>query len=247
MAPVRRPGRKAATIPLGRGFVRGSYVWLRLRALPRLTRGWWAIPRRLDEWRRPDAGRLTRKNTRRAYEKLYAADKYLEDYLRPERIAFYEEVAEAALSVAPAHVLDVGCGSGHLLRELADRRPDLELVGFDHAKSAIARTREIVPEARAFVGSIYKVRAGRHFDLVLCVEVLEHLNDPETALRTLVEHCRPGGTILITVPDGDLDEWEGHVNFWNERELAAMLKPLGRADVQRISGGVALLALVEPS
>src|SRR5438128_6019426 len=161
MEPVRRVGRKAATIPLAGGFARGSYRWLRLRALPRLTRAWRAIPRRLDEWRRPDAGRLTRRNTRRAYEKLYAVDKHLEDYLRPERIAFYEEVADAALAVDPARVLDVGCGSGHLLRELADRRPDLELVGFDHAKSAIARTREVVPEAHAFVGSIYEARVGR--------------------------------------------------------------------------------------
>jgi hypothetical protein len=59
--------------------------------------------------------------------------------------------------------------------------------------------------------------------------------------------CAPGGTILITVPDGAIDAWEGHVNFWTEDDFASFLEPIGATAVDRVDAGRGLLGLVRPA
>jgi len=44
--------------------------------------------------------------------------------------------------------------------------------------------------------------------------VLEHLEAADVAIRRMLGVCRPGGTIVITVPDGRRDTFAGHFNFW---------------------------------
>jgi len=91
-------------------------------------------------------------------------------------------------------VLDFGCGQGDFLNTLAERRPDLTLVGFDPESGHGA-------ERYTPVDDMASVGAGS-VDLVCCFETLEHLYDDEIAAfladadRVLV----PGGEILISVP-----------------------------------------------
>ena len=168
------------------------------------------------------ARNVTKRNSRRAYQKLYAADDLLAEYLAPERFAFYKEVAVVAAPYAGNSLVDVGCGSGNLLRAVLDRVAESRggsverVLALDHARSALERTAELVPEARARVFDLMRDDFGdERFDLVLCTEVLEHLRRPEVARDRSPKPALPGGTILITVPEGSKDEWEGHVNFWN--------------------------------
>lgn len=199
------------------------------------------------------ARNVTRRNSRRAYQKLYAADDLMAEYLVPERLAFYDEVASIAAPYAGQSVLDVGCGSGNLLRALLDcvdssGKSVARVLAVDHARSALERTAELVPEAEVRVFDLMRDELrGERFDLVLCTEVLEHLRRPEIARDRLATACAAEGTILITVPDGATDEWEGHVNFWAEDDLRAFLQPLGANTVQRIDTGRGLLAIVRPA
>lgn len=197
------------------------------------------------------ARNVTRRNSRRAYQTLYAADDLLAEYLVPERLAFYDEVAAIAANYAGRSVVDVGCGSGNLLRAVLDRITDIRGVtveralALDHARSAIERTADLVPEAEGRVFDLIRDDLGaERFDLVLCTEVLEHLRRPEVARDRLADACAAGGTILITVPDGAVDEWDGHVNFWDEDDLEAFLHPLGAITIRRIQADQGLLAIV---
>lgn len=197
------------------------------------------------------ARNVTRRNSRRAYQKLYGADDLLAEYLVPERLAFYDEVASIAAQYAGDSIVDVGCGSGNLLRALLDRVAESRgiavrrVLALDHARSALERTSELVPEAEGRVFDLMDDDlGGERFDLVLCTEVLEHLRRPEVARDRLARASAPGGTILITVPDGAMDEWEGHVNFWTEDDLRVFLQPLGTTTVSRIEAGRGLLAIV---
>src|SRR5204862_6517833 len=115
--------------------------------------------------------------------------------------------------------------------------------GVDYAPAAIARAEKVVPEASLTVGDLRVFTSERTFDVVLCTEVLEHLRDPEDARATLARLSRPLGHVVATVPDGENDKWEGHVNFWSLEEFRSFLRPLGNADVRRIDGDV-LLGLV---
>ena len=73
--------------------------------------------------------------------------------------------------------------------------------------------------------------------MVLCTEVLEHVEEPEGLLSQLVRVCQPGGTLIVTVPDGEVDDYEGHLNFWNEFEFAEFVSSAGDVVVRRTTEG----------
>jgi SAM-dependent methyltransferase len=204
-----------------------------------------------DQWYTFKANRaftvraVTRRNTRAGYEKLFGSEELLDEYLGPERLRFYEEVANVCAGFAARRVVDIGCGSGHLLHALADRMPAARYVGVDYSENAIRRGRDLLPEARWLIGdAAAPPLEGNSFDLVLCTEVLEHLDRPRDVLEALARLCAPKGRIVVTVPDGELDGWEGHVNFWNESDLASFLAPVGDCEIRRVDGGRTLLAVI---
>lgn len=195
------------------------------------------------------AASFTRENTVEAYDSVYDSDRLLHDYLSGDRLRFYEELATIFAPLAPRRVLDVGCGTGHLLRFLVDCMPTSpeRIVGVDHSEAGIRRARELLPTATWLVDDVYDLPFdGKGFDLVLCTEVLEHLDEPDRAVRALCRLCASAGRVAITVPDGAHDSWEGHVNFWSEEELRAFLAPHGLVGIDRVDNGDELLAWLVP-
>jgi SAM-dependent methyltransferase len=95
-----------------------------------------------------------------------------------------------------ARILDAGCGSGRVLDELAHFG---DAVGVDLSPGAVAaawsRGHSV---ARARVEEL--PFADATFDLVTCLDVIEHTPDDLRALRELVRVTRPGGHLLVTVP-----------------------------------------------
>jgi 2-polyprenyl-3-methyl-5-hydroxy-6-metoxy-1,4-benzoquinol methylase len=190
------------------------------------------------------AANITRENTLAAYDRVYSSDRLLGEYLGPERLQFYEELATILAPLAPRSVVDIGCGTGHLLRFIVERmsRTPQRIVGIDHSGAGLRRARELLPSATWLVDDIHDLSLDERFHLVLCTEVLEHVKDPEHVVRALRVLCATDGTVAITVPDGAHDTWEGHVNFWDEDELRAFLTPHGLERIERIDRGNTLLA-----
>lgn len=203
--------------------------------------------RELRKLREPSAARVVRANTRSAYERLYGSAELLSDYLRPSRLSFYDEVAAICAGYSPRSVIDVGCGAGQLLNAIAQRVETLERgVGVDHTKNAIARAQESFPSFDWRVHDLYELdqEFASCFELVVCTEVLEHLHRPQDAIDRLMRLRSPNGKLILTVPDGAIDDWDGHVNFWNENELLEFLTPFGKAAIQRIDEDRTLLAII---
>jgi 2-polyprenyl-3-methyl-5-hydroxy-6-metoxy-1,4-benzoquinol methylase len=166
--------------------------------------------------------------------------------LSPDRLEFYGDIASRCAGLQPASIVDIGCGTGHLLRRVLDALPHEPhvVVGVDYTRSAISVARRLVPEGTFVVADMNTVDLGQHFDLVLCTEVLEHLDKPESALASLAGMCAPGGRMLISVPDGARDDFEGHVNFWSAEEFSAFLAPAGDVALERLDD--VLVASVRP-
>jgi SAM-dependent methyltransferase len=100
-------------------------------------------------------------------------------------------------------VLDIGCNDGGLLAELARSRPDLRLAGLDLDAEAVAQARARLPEADLRTGSVAELPfADATFDLVTCMDVLEHL--PEDLRAPALEEARrvlrPNGHLVIETP-----------------------------------------------
>ena len=102
-----------------------------------------------------------------------------------------------------------------------ERRCDCS--GIDIAPSAVAAVR-----ARGFRAETTVLPAIPHpdaaFDVVVCTETLEHVSDARATLREIRRVLRPDGRLLLSVPDGTVDEEEVHVHRFSaprlERELA---------------------------
>ncbi len=121
---------------------------------------------------------------------------------------------------AGARIADVGCGHGVSTLLLAQAYPACEVVGFDYHAGSIKRAREraraagIADRVRFEVASATEF-SGRH-DLVLLLDCLHDMGDPEAACRHIRAALDPDGTLLIVDPlAGD--------------RLEDNLTPLGRA------------------
>lgn len=118
---------------------------------------------------------------------------------------FKREAAALVRRAAPRTILDLGCGEGFMIEALLQAGIDAEFTGIDLSESAIA-------DARARLGARANLqvmdartlaRDGRSFDLVMMLEVLEHIPNPEQMLpilRALLGDSPAGRHVLLSVP-----------------------------------------------
>jgi ubiquinone/menaquinone biosynthesis C-methylase UbiE len=96
-------------------------------------------------------------------------------------------------------VVDLGCGSAHVLRHLAERQP--RYLGIDWSEAQIARNRERAPNAEFMASSLYDVAlGGRQFDVVMALYVIEHAVWPHRMLAQMFDLAAPGGLIAVLTP-----------------------------------------------
>jgi 2-polyprenyl-6-hydroxyphenyl methylase / 3-demethylubiquinone-9 3-methyltransferase len=103
--------------------------------------------------------------------------------------------------LAGKSALDVGCGAGLLAEPLA--RLGAEVTGLDAAAELIAAAREHAKASELQIN----YRAGElielegRFDLITCMEVIEHVADPAAFVRALAERLAPDGLLVMSTPN----------------------------------------------
>jgi SAM-dependent methyltransferase len=97
-----------------------------------------------------------------------------------------------------AALLDVGCGYGHLLERFRDL---YELHGVELSEHAAARARALLPRAHVLRADLQRGLPFRErFDVVLAINVVEHLPDPRSGVAALRDALVPGGLAVIHLP-----------------------------------------------
>ncbi|MEM8993873.1 MAG: methyltransferase domain-containing protein [Acidobacteriota bacterium] len=96
-----------------------------------------------------------------------------------------------------ADVLEVGCGSGALLADLADLVGG-DAVGVEIDPAAAERARVVLGDAAEVRrGDVLELDLGRRFDLVVARWVLSFLHQPKRAIERMAAHLEPGGILVV--------------------------------------------------
>lgn len=174
-----------------------------------------------------NTGSLTpyEENSRELYDSFYGDDVARDEYYTGDRLAFIEAIARFIrdnVSLEGRDVIDVGCGTGHLLAATTAGLKPKSITGCDFSEAGITFSRRNFPNFTFFVHDIYKPLPSQ-YDVILCTEVLEHLEYPWRGLQTLISAIRPGGCAVLTVPNGRLDRANEHINFWSPESWRAFI------------------------
>jgi 2-polyprenyl-6-hydroxyphenyl methylase/3-demethylubiquinone-9 3-methyltransferase len=118
--------------------------------------------------------------------------------INPLRLAYIRQRAP----LHGAKVLDVGCGGGLLCEALADEGADVMGIdmgpaNIDIARSHCALSGLAIDYQCMSVEEVAATRAGE-FDIVTCLEVLEHVPDPEKVVAACGRAVRAGGTVFLS-------------------------------------------------
>lgn len=125
---------------------------------------------------------------------------HVSEYGNPDLLErFFEETG------VPDSLASVGCGPAPCPLELAERFPEMDVVGYDAAASAIEEAREGAAErglenARFAVATLPDLDVDGTFDLVYCYATLHYVRDVERGLETLYDRVAEGGHLVCNYP-----------------------------------------------
>jgi 2-polyprenyl-3-methyl-5-hydroxy-6-metoxy-1,4-benzoquinol methylase len=168
-----------------------------------------------------NTGELTplQENSKELYDSFYGDDHALQEYYDDEyRLGFFNLIMSylesEKISFNDKDVIDVGCGVGFLLLAIKEKFHTRSLTGSDFSQNAIDFSKKKFPGINFFRQDLNDPIPG-NYDIILCTEVLEHLEKPYLAIKNMLNALRPGGTMIITVPNGRYDSLNEHINFWS--------------------------------
>lgn len=153
-------------------------------------------------------------------------------------------------------ILDLGCGNGSLSHVIAEQ--GYEVFGIEESKQGVAIAHQSFPNCNFIQSSIYELpdaKLRNSFDLVLSVEVIEHLLYPRELVRAAKKCLKPNGRLILTTPyhgyfknlvmalSGKMDKhfhvlWDGgHIKFFSVATMTTLLKEEGYTDINFKSAG----------
>lgn len=151
---------------------------------------------------------------------------------------FFGKLTEVVEPVKPASTLDAGCGEGETISRIGHLLGS-RVAAVDIESYCVETTAGKHPEAEVLQASVTELPFGdSSFELVLCLEVLEHLENPAAAIREFARVS--SGDVVVSVPSepwfqlGSLARGKylrtfgnhpEHINHFNRRSLRALLEP----------------------
>lgn len=142
--------------------------------------------------------------------------------------------------------LEVGCGTGFVLSGIASAYPEIELSGSEIFSEGLSHAAERVPSAHFMQMDARHVPFIDEFDAIGAFDVLEHINEDEIVLSQLHRAMKPGGVLLLTIPQhpwlwSASDEYACHVRRYTRIEIETKIMKSGFELVRSTSFVTSLL------
>jgi SAM-dependent methyltransferase len=130
------------------------------------------------------------------------------------------------------HVLEVGCGTGNVLAALGRITPKPRLLGAEAHAAGLAFAARRAGDAELVQMDARRIPFRDELDVIGAFDVIEHIDDDERVLGEMFAACRPGGGVMITVPQHEWlwsyrDEFAHHRRRYRRRDLLAKLAAAG--------------------
>jgi 2-polyprenyl-3-methyl-5-hydroxy-6-metoxy-1,4-benzoquinol methylase len=130
------------------------------------------------------------------------------------------------------NILDAGSGTGVFSFELGRRFPNARILGIDLLEELVEACKHIADQTRAAnvkfqLEHIESLQKKNFFDLVLCVDILEHVEDDLGTLKALYDAVVPGGILILHVPAlyRRYPVWKKCLNFNVETHVRTGYRP----------------------
>lgn len=147
-------------------------------------------------------------------------------------------------------LLEVGCGTGFVLSGIRQYRPDIALTGSEiHLAGLVHARRRLGDGVELIQADARRMPFAEAFDVVAAFDVLEHISEDEDALAAMRQAVKPGGGVLLSVPQHPLlwsmaDKVAFHKRRYRRRELAEKVQRAGMDVIFQTSFVTTLLPLM---
>ncbi len=135
----------------------------------------------------------------------------------------------------PGRVLDIGCGSGALSAELLAEGRDV--TSQDLSERMVTMCKKLLekrglPQDKVRLGGVAEITERDHFDAVIALDVIEHIEDDVDAVSRMREALKPSGTLILSVPAlsflyGPKDVEVGHFRRYDRSKLVEVVTRAG--------------------
>jgi SAM-dependent methyltransferase len=141
--------------------------------------------------------------------------------------------------------LEIGCGTGFVLSSIRTRFPTVRISGSEISIDGLPFAAARLPGVDLFQMDARSIPFDSEFDGIGAFDVLEHIEEDRLVLRQIWRALKPGGTVLISVPQhprlwSAIDEHSFHKRRYTRKELAGKLREAG-FQVLRLTSFVSLL------
>ena len=171
--------------------------------------------RTASEWNEVDA-------MNKAWSNKKLSKAFTDESIQERHLGTLSIMEDHGIDLSGKSVMDVGCGTGMLLKCLAESFELSSQTGMEYAAAAIELAEKAHPAAAYIVHDINLPHPSQ-YDVVFCTEVLEHILFPAKAFRNLLQMVLDGGILYVTVPNGRYDTFFGHINFWSPESWDAFI------------------------
>ena len=137
-------------------------------------------------------------------------------------------------------ILEIGCGTGFVLNGLANRFPQVRLAGSEVFREGLTFAASRMPGVELLQMDARDIPFVAEFDVIGAFDVLEHIEEDQEVLRQMYAAVKPGGGIIITVPQhpwlwSGMDDYSYHKRRYTRSELTDKVRQAGFRAVRTTS------------